>query len=96
MLGADNFDKAVQTLLYYSALSIAFNVTVWAVCDKYNAWEKYDYKLSHKFGDRCMLCIPFWFSVIYTIVIAFISKDWFLLISPFLTAGLTLKISGKK
>jgi hypothetical protein len=94
----NNTHAILIALALYSALSVGFNLTIWAVADKYDLWGKYDFRLSHKFGERCMLCIPFWFAILYTLPVALISGGVYLLLmlSPFITAGITLKIAGKK
>lgn len=96
MLAApNNFPEILKTVLAFAALSVAFNVTVWAVALKYGLQERYEAKKPVKWPNLCFLCITFWVTVAYTLPIAAVSGHWELLLAPFCAAGITIKQAFK-
>jgi hypothetical protein len=95
MHALNNFVVQLPTLLAFCVLLMGFCVTVWQVANKYRIWEKYDYRYSHKYGERCMLCIPFWFCVLIVTPIAIAASYWLLFLAPFIVAGPIYMICAK-
>ena len=95
MLAAANLTPLLLGLLHYAAGCVGFNLTCWAVADKYNLWERYDTYKPTWMPERCAICIPFWFCLLYTLPVAALSGRWELLLAPFISAGVTLKTAAK-
>jgi hypothetical protein len=87
MLDTNNILTQLPALAGFCVLLFGFCLTVWQVANKYNAWERYDAFYSHKYGERCMLCIPFWFCVVMVTPIAILTGFWLLFAAPFVVAG---------